>query len=176
MDDDEKLHDGIVLLDRGALTAWQERYAPAIIAWLQRGGLTLADAEEVWNDVFAAAVAAAPRLSPRGVSLRRYAFRVARNIRADRLRDSRRLQTVPLDDSLELRSHRDSPPDPARVEALRECLLVAPDRYRLVTELTDQGDDVAELAVVFAIQPESVHQLRRRARHWLATCVEGKLS
>lgn len=32
MDDDEQLHERIVLLDREALTAWQERYAPAIIA------------------------------------------------------------------------------------------------------------------------------------------------
>jgi RNA polymerase sigma factor (sigma-70 family) len=175
MDDDEQLHDGIVLLDRAALTAWQERYAPAIIAWLQRGGLSLADAEEVWNDVFSATVAAAPRLSPRGVSLRRYAFRVARNIRVDRLAESRRLQTVPIDENVGLRTADASPPNPARVEALRECLGSAPDRYRLVVELTDQGDGVAELAAQFHVQPESVHQLRRRARHWLARCLEGKL-
>jgi RNA polymerase sigma factor (sigma-70 family) len=175
MVDDAELHDGIVLLDPTALTQWQERYAPAIITWLQRGGLPLADAEEVWNDVFAAAVAAAPRLAPRGVALRRYAFRVARNLRADRLRAASRLDTEPLADDVAAAPPA-SPQDPKRIDAVRECLTQAPARYRLMLELSDQGDSVAELARAFDIAPESVHQLRRRARNWLARCVQGTLS
>lgn len=130
----------------------------------------------MWNDVFAVTVAAAPRLSPPGVSLRRYAFRIARNLRADRLRLAKRLQTVPMDENSDRSEPSLSPPDPARVEALRECLVQAPERYRLVIELTDQGDGVAELAALFRVQPESVHQLRRRAREWLAQCIEARLS
>lgn len=175
MDDDADLHDGIVLMDPMALTRWQERYAPAIITWLQRGGLPLADAEEVWNDVFAATVAAAPRLAPRGISLRRYAFRVGRNLRADRLRAASRLQTEPLGDDVAAVSPT-TLPNPERIEAVRHCLVQAPARYRLMLELTDQGDSVAELAHAFDIAPESVHQLRRRARMWLARCVEETLS
>jgi RNA polymerase sigma-70 factor (ECF subfamily) len=174
---DEELHEGIILLDPDALAAWQQRYAPAVIAWLLRGGLVLADAEEVWNDVFASTVAAAPGLTPRGISMRRYAFRVARNLRADRLEREHRLTTTPLDEGIhgEVGRPAESRPDQRRVDALKACLHEAPERYRVVLELADEGETTSEIALVFGIERDSVYQLQRRARLWMANCVKGKL-
>src|SRR5688572_25604460 len=92
--DDVELHERIIMLDPVALAAWEAQHRPAVVGWLVRGGLAPSDAEEVWNDVFAATVSAAPRLEPRGPSLRRYAFRVARNMRADRLEVASRFKTA----------------------------------------------------------------------------------
>jgi RNA polymerase sigma factor (sigma-70 family) len=66
-------------------------------------------------------------------------------------------------------------PDPARIAALRECLDRCPDRYRVVIELGESGYDVAELAGVLEVAPETVYQIRHRARQWLQRCINEAL-
>ena len=63
----------------------------------------------------------------------------------------------------------------SRRSALRECLERCPERYRVVIELGESGYDVTELAGVLGVAPESVYQIRRRARQWLQRCVTEAL-
>jgi RNA polymerase sigma-70 factor (ECF subfamily) len=177
--DDAQLHERIIMLDPSALAEWEGRYRPAVIGWLIRGGLSSPDAEEVWNDVFAATINASATLEPMGVSLRRYAFRVARNLRADHFERRSRLVTTPLDDAITETPDPDptrSLPDPSRVTALRECLERCPERYRVVIELAETGHDVSELAAALGVAPDSVYQIRHRARQWLQRCVTEELT
>lgn len=177
MDDDE-IHERIIMLDPTALTTWETSHRPAVVGWLIRGGLTESDAEEVWNDAFAATINAAPGLTPRGASLRRYAFRVARNMRADRLEALAKAATSGLDDNAERGDpyERRPIPDEHRVAALRVCLEACPERYRLVIEFADRGRDVDDLADLLGIGRDSVYQVRHRARLWLQQCVEEATS
>lgn len=174
--DDEALHEGIILLEDHAIRDWQARHAPLIVGWLAKRGMPKPDAEEIWNDVLAATVKAAPGLNPRGISLRRYAFRVARNLAADRVEQLSRRSTEPLDEGLADTSSRTSGPDPRRVAALRTCLEKGFRRDRLVMELTVEGTTVDELATLLGIEPGSVYQVQRRARLRLQECVEGELA
>ena len=174
--DDEALHERIILLDEQAIRDWQTRHAPAIIGWLAKRGIPMADAEEIWNDVLGATVKAAPGLTPRGISLRRYAFGVARNLAADLREKLARQRTEPLDEDLAEQHPRSMPPDPRRVKALRRCLENALRRDRLVMELTSDGASVDELAALLAIEPGSVYQVQRRARLRLQECIEWELS
>jgi RNA polymerase sigma factor (sigma-70 family) len=171
--DDEDLHERIIMLDPAGLAEWETRHRPSVIGWLVRGGLEPSDAEEVWNDAFAATVNAAPDLTPRGISLRRYAFRVARNLRADRLSLRARSLEARLEAGID-RANPHSPqsmPDRRRIDALKRCLASCPERYRVVIELGEEGRDVEELAAILAIEPGSVYQVRRRARQWLQACI-----
>ena len=174
--DDEALHERIILLDEQAIRDWQTRHAPAIVGWLAKRGIPMADAEEIWNDVLGATVKAAPDLNPRGISLRRYAFGVARNLAADLRETLARQRTEPLDEDLAEQHPRSTPPDPRRVNALRRCLDAALPRDRLVMELTSDGATVDDLASLLAIEPGSVYQVQRRARVRLQQCIEGELA
>ena len=176
--DDAQLHERMIMLDPAALAEWESRYRRGVVGWLIRGGLSSSDAEEVWNDVFAATINASPALEPLGISLKRYAFRVARNMRADLLERMAQAPADPIDDAT-YEAPAPNPdralPDPARVVALRECLAQCPDRYRVVIELGESGYDVPELAGVLEVAPESVYQIRHRARQWLQRCVNEAL-
>lgn len=97
--DDAQLHERIIMLDPVALAEWESRYRRGVVGWLIRGGLSSADAEEVWNDVFAATINASPTLEPLGISLKRYAFRVARNMRADVLERMAQASSDPIDEA-----------------------------------------------------------------------------
>jgi RNA polymerase sigma factor (sigma-70 family) len=174
--DDEALHERIILLDEQAIRDWQTRHASAIVGWLAKRGIPMADAEEIWNDVLGATVKAAPGLNPRGISLRRYAFGVARNLAADLREKLTRQPTEPLDEDLAEQHPRSTPPDPRRAGALRKCLESALARDRLVMELTSDGATVDELASLLAIEPGSVYQVQRRARVRLQQCIEGELA
>jgi RNA polymerase sigma factor (sigma-70 family) len=171
--DDIELHERLIMLDPGALSEWEAAHRPAVVGWLVRGGLAPSDAEEVWNDVFAATINAAPRLEPRGPSLRRYAFKVARNLRADRLAAASRIPTTHLDPEYNPVAPAPSrlAVDERRVAALRGCLDRCPERYRVVVELAESGHDVDELARLLGVEPESVYQIRHRARLWLQRCI-----
>lgn len=169
--DDAEIHERILMLDPDALAAWEAQHRPALLGWLLKGGLSMSDAEEVWNDTFAATVNAAPNLEPRGPSLRRYAFRVARNLKADRLESASRISTAALDDHLEAAAPKALPVDERRIAALRSCLDQCPERYRVVIELAESGRDVHELAELLGIAEDSVYQVRHRARLWLQRCV-----
>jgi RNA polymerase sigma factor (sigma-70 family) len=176
--DDAQLHERMIMLDQSALAEWESRYRRGVVGWLIRGGLSSSDAEEVWNDVLAATINASPTLEPLGISLKRYAFRVARNMRADLLERKAQARVDPLDDAtyeVPAPNPGRSLPDPARIAALRECLARCPDRYRVVIELGESGYDVPELAGVLEVVPESVYQIRRRARQWLQRCVNEAL-
>lgn len=173
--DDEELHEGIILLDEGAIREWQARHSGLMLGWLAKRGISEPDAEEIWNDVLGATVEAAPRLNPRGVSLRRYAFRVARNLAADRRERLQREATDPLDEELAERPARQSQPDPRRVSALRKCLQGALPRDRLVMELTSDEATVDDLASILAIESGSVYQVQRRARLRLQRCIDEEL-
>jgi RNA polymerase sigma factor (sigma-70 family) len=174
--DDDALHERIILLEEQAIHDWQTRHAPVIVGWLAKRGIPMADAEEIWNDVLGATVKAAPNLNPRGISLRRYAFRVARNLAADRRETLTRQTMEPLDEGLAEQHSRLTPPDPRRVGALRRCLESALPRDRLVMELTSDGATVDELASLLAIEPGSVYQVQRRARVRLQQCIEEELA
>jgi RNA polymerase sigma factor (sigma-70 family) len=171
--DEVEIHERIIMLDPTALMAWEEEHRPAVVGWLIRGGLATPDAEEVWNDAFAATINAAPGLNPRGISLRRYAFRVARNLRADRLAAASRLATSSFEEGSEIGDpyERRPVPDAGRVQALVACLERCPERYRVVIELAESGRDTEELADLLGIERESVYQVRHRARLWLQRCV-----
>lgn len=175
--DDAEFHERIIMLDRAALADWEARHRPAVVGWLVRGRVDPSDAEEIWNDAFAATVNAAPELTPRGISLRRYAFRVARNLRADRV--ARQVQRN--EGSLGAEAERGNPydvrpvPDQRRVGALKQCLEACPERYRMVVELAEEGRDVEELAAILEIDAGSVYQVRHRARSWLQACIDRVL-
>lgn len=175
---DAQLHERVIMLDRSALAEWESRYRRGVVGWLIRGGLTSSDAEEVWNDVFAATIKASPTLEPLGISLKRYAFRVARNMRADLLERKAQARVEPLDEAtyeVPMPDPARAMPDPARIAALRRCLARCPDRYRVVIELGESGYDVPDLAGVLEVAPESVYQIRHRARQWLQRCVNEVL-
>ena len=174
--DDEALHEGIILLHEQALRDWQARHAPVVLGWLRKRGISVPDAEEIWNDVLSATVKAAPGLTPRGQSLRRYAFGVARNLAADRFEQLRRLSAEPLDERLGEPQRPPSTPDPHRLAALRRCLATALDRDRLVMELTSEGASVGELAALLKIEPGSVYQVQHRARVRLQGCIDEELA
>lgn len=173
--DDEELHERIILLDEDAIREWQARHSALMAGWLIKRGIGVPDAEEIWNDVLSATVEAAPRLSPRGVSLRRYAYRVARNLAADRRERLQQGAADPLDEELAERPLRQSQPDPRRVSALRNCLQGALPRDRLVMELTSDGATVDDLAAILAVESGSVYQVQRRARLRLRRCIEEEL-
>lgn len=173
--DDKELHERIILLDEDAIREWQARYSGLMVGWLAKRGIGVPDAEEIWNDVLSATVEAAPRLNPLGVSLRRFAFRVARNLAADRRERIQQEATDPIDEDQAERPLRQSQPDPRRVGALRTCLENALPRDRLVMELTSDGASVDELASVLAIESGSVYQVQRRARLRLQRCIEEEL-
>lgn len=172
--DDEALHERIILLDPEAIAAWQDRIAPQLLGWLRRRGVLDTEAEEIWNDVLLATVRAAPGLHPRGASLRRYAYGVARRQQADRYRRPRLDTAVLADDTRAVRPP--APPDPVRIAALRGCLDRASPQHRLIVELMDAGADTAEIAQVLGIAPGSVYQVWRRAKAALRACMEGEMA
>src|SRR5262245_60458493 len=136
--DDVQLHERMIMLDPAALAEWESRHRRGVVGWLIRGGLSSSDAEEVWNAVFAATIDASPTLEPLGISLKRYAYGVARNLRADLLERDAQAKVEPLDEAtyeVPVPDPARAMPDPARIAALRGCLSRCPDRYRVVIEL-----------------------------------------
>jgi len=172
--DEEELHERINLLDSDAVAAWQARHAAVLLGWLRRRGVATADAEEIWNDALLATVRAAPGLLPRGVSLRRYAFGVARRQLADRLRRPR-VDTTTMTGDVADQALRPAPVDQRRVNALKECVREASPQHRLIVELKGEGASTDEMAGVLRIDAGSVYQVWRRAKLALRECIEGKL-
>lgn len=145
-----------------------------VLGWLRRRGVPPADAEEIWNDALLSTVRAAPGLLPRGVSLRRYCFGVARRRLADRLRRPR-VETTTLSGDAAEQATRPAPVDQRRVDALKECVREASPQHRLIVELKEEGASTDEIAGVLRIAVGSVYQVWRRAKLALRECIEGKL-
>src|SRR5688572_2270352 len=115
---DVELHERIILLDADAITTWQEQNSPIVLGWLRRRGVMATEAEEIWNDVLFATVRAAAGLHPRGSSLRRYAFGVARRQQAERYRKVQ-IETIALPDEVPTPPQAGRVVDERRVAALR---------------------------------------------------------
>lgn len=173
---DAELHLRIIAGEIGAAVTWQERHQPAVMAMLLKRGHSLDDAEELWNETFEAVLRAAPRLEPRGESLRAYAFRVAQKRSARRFaRLQKELETVPL---LDVDQRRDEPPAPwqplsPRARAMRDCIERAPDRVRAVAEVLLAGGSRRELASTFKVSLDGAYKIVERAKGWLRDCVEA---
>jgi RNA polymerase sigma-70 factor (ECF subfamily) len=146
--------------------------------FVQNLGLSPEDAEEVWNDAMYETILKAPSLEISAASLRRWAFRVARNKAVDRLRKARLTDPpLSLDEGIS-----DEPlvkpalkPDPRRVEALKHCLEALGERYRTALRLRTDGIDAAQVAGVLGIAEGSVYKLVQRAKQMMQECVTGRL-
>lgn len=174
--DETDLHERIIASDPSALAEWQDATRPKVIWYVQKLGLSPEDAEEVWNDAMYETILKAPSLERSGSSLRRWAFRVARNKAVDRLRKATKpplsLDERILDEPLERPALQ---PDPRRVDALRHCLEGLGERYRTVLRLRTDGIDAAEVAGVLGIAEGSVYKLFQRAREMMQQCITGRL-
>ena len=78
-----EIHERIIVGDPVALAAWQDATKPAVVAYVRKKGLSLDDADEIWNDAFYATIQRAPTLERDGSSLRRFAFGVVRHKAVD---------------------------------------------------------------------------------------------
>ena len=175
--DELELHERIIANDPSALAAWQDATKPAIVRYVVKRGLSIDDAEEIWNDAFLATVLEAPTLERDGSSLRRFVFTVARNKAIDRRRRAPAEPPLPLNDELLTvpLGRTVLQPDERRVTALRECLGEIRERYLIVLQMKNDGYGVDEVARVLEIAADSVYKVIERAKRWMRDCVTGRL-
>jgi DNA-directed RNA polymerase specialized sigma24 family protein len=178
MNDDElaELHLRLIAGDTSVLLAIQTALRGRVLGLLRTSGVADADAEEVWNDAFLAAIERAPTLEPLGIGLRRFLMRVARNRGVDRVRGAINRNEVELDPSDGQRSGRVTPMDPDRAAAVQRCVDAARPVYAAVMEMTARGLTASEIAVVLDKSEVSVAKTRERARRWFADCLSGVIS
>ena len=175
--DEADLHERIIANDPSALAEWQDATKPKVVWYVQNLGLSPEDAEEVWNDAMHETILKAPSLEVSGSSLRRWAFRVARNKAVDRLRKADKKPPLSLDEGIldEALVKPAAKPDPRRIEALQHCLESLGERYRTVLRLRTDGIDAAEVAGVLGIAEGSVYKLVQRAKQMMQQCIQGRL-
>ncbi len=177
-----ELHALIVARDEGAFAEWERRTAPRVLRMLIARGASVEDAEEIWNETlsitWARAVAPLP-LEPAGEGLRRYAFGAARRVLAGRIRSgSREVQTVALDERDQLgtpdfRTAASRQPS-KRVYALRRCMEMIEERWRVILEMVMIHADAAEIADAVGIAQSSVRKYVQRAKSVIRACIEGE--
>jgi DNA-directed RNA polymerase specialized sigma24 family protein len=175
MNDDElaELHLRLIAGDFSVLPSIQTALRGRVLGLLRISGVSDADADEVWNDAFLAAIDRAPTLEPLGIGLRRFVMRVARNRGIDRIRGAMSRNEVELDVTDGQKTGRVTPMDPDRAAAVQRCVEAARPVYAAVMEMTARGLTASEIAVVLDKSEAGVAKTRERARRWFADCLSG---
>ena len=172
---DARLHARIIAGDQAALAQWQERHVGSVMRMLLGRGLSLHDAEEVWNDAFLSTVKAAARLLPLGESMRRYVFKAALLQAATRFREEqKRVKAEPLEDTMQPVALADpSEQLSPMAQKLRACIDAAGERVRILANLLLSGADTLQIAAVLEVKRNSVAKLKERTLLALRRCIEG---
>ncbi len=84
--------------DREAFLILYDHFAPRVTAYMQRGGASPAQAEDLAQDTLLAVWRKAALFDPRKAGAATWVFTIARNLRIDRLRRERR-PTVDIDEA-----------------------------------------------------------------------------
>jgi RNA polymerase sigma factor (sigma-70 family) len=177
MNDDElaDLHVRIIAGDPESHAAFEAAMRPRILGLLRVLRLTDADADEVWNDAFLAAINRAPSIEPVGIGLRRFVLEVAHNKAVDLIRRAAARPILPLD-VVEADPPVSTPVgDPRKEARVRSCLENARPAYADVMEMTSRGMTASEIATVLGKSEANVAKIRSRARAWFANCLKGIL-
>jgi RNA polymerase sigma-70 factor, ECF subfamily len=150
--------------DTSALHYLYVRFANDVHRHVRRIGLSLHDAEDVTQNVFAKLMTAMSRYEQRGAPFRAWILKVARNAALDHIRSQRlvpceevRMSDEGEDDiSLDLRL------------ALREALKLLPEDQRQILILRHVGGlTPGQIARLLGKSEASIHGLHYRGRHML---------
>ena len=147
---DAELILAIAARDRAAFVTLFERYAGKIKAFMMRGGVSAADADEITQDVMVAIWRRADSFEPARASASTWIFAIARNRRIDLARHAGRAGPDPLDPLF----HPDPEPDGfatlnanEREARLRQALAgLAPEQRHVLVLAFYDGLSHAEIA------------------------------
>lgn len=182
MDDADlkRLHIGILAGDVDAQVAFEATVRPYALGIVVRRGLSLDDAEEIWNDAFRVGLERAPTITPPGRRLRAFVLTVTHAAAVDRVRLRKRRNEVDLEgveSEIEVRSttrpEMTSSLSQPVVEALRRCLEAASDLHRNVITMKANSLTAREIGDVLSVTEANAAKIGQRARDWFARCLEG---
>jgi RNA polymerase sigma factor (sigma-70 family) len=176
----KRLHIGIIAGDPDSQIAFEAEVRRHAIKIALRPGLSLDDAEEIWNDAFRVGLERAPTITPLGQGLRAFVLTVAHRAAVDRVRLRKRRDEVSLEGvepqievaSTTRRQPASSVPESVRL-ALRRCLEAASDLHQQVVTMKANSLTAREMADALGVTEANAAKIGQRARAWLARCLEG---
>ena len=164
--------------DRDAFARLYRHFAPRLLAWMTRAGLSPAEAEDIAQDCLVAIWRKAPLYNPSQAGVSTWVFAIARNLRIDRARKSGRRETLPLGDWDEI---DESPSSEARLIAnqdqsrVREALAQLPvEQKQVLMEAYFSDKPQSEIARDLNLPLGTVKSRLRLALAKLRTRLEGE--
>lgn len=145
------------------------RYAPSVVGYMRRRGLSPEAAEEITQDVMLSVWRKAEHYDVRKAPLRTWVFAIARNRFIDQLRRSARPMPDPSDPCWVETMHEPSGPERQVVEQRREAQLqqalakLSPEHRAALTSLYIEGRTNAETASELGVPVGTVKSRARRA-------------
>jgi RNA polymerase sigma factor (sigma-70 family) len=182
LDDAEfkRLHVGIIAGELPAQVMFEREVRPYALGIATRRGLTLDDAEEIWNDAFRVGLERAATIVPHGSRLRAFVLSVVHSRSVDFVRLRVRRGEVDFDGAqteIDATSATRRPPatslSQAVLDSLRRCLETASALHRDVITIASNSLTAREIASALAVSEANAAKIRQRARAWFARCLEG---
>lgn len=174
------MHVGIIAGDIAAQQAFEAAVRPYALGIATRPGLSIDDAEEIWNDAFRVGLERAPTIVPLGRPLRAYVLSVAHAAAVDRVRARARRNASGLEgaetdiDELSISSGAMTTSlTDAVIGAITTCLESASPLHREVMTMTANGLTAREIARITDITEANAAKIRQRAREWFKNCLGG---
>lgn len=175
----ERIHVGIIAGDIAAQQEFESAVRPYALGIAIRTGVSIDDAEEIWNDAFRIGLERASTIMPPGRRLRAFVLSITRTAAVDRIRLRVRRNEVALeDDDGESGSAAAPGPLPSSLSqnvlaSLTHCIEAASDLHREVMTMAANRLTAAEIAGVLHVTEANAAKIRERARNWFRKCLEG---
>lgn len=165
--------------DRTAFAAICEQTLTPVFRYVSARVSSVADAEEITQEVFVAAMGSIPRLrADSELGLLAWLYQIARHKMADHLRRRYRQDSAPLDDAREVASSERGPEDAAMVTAERDDLVGAlaaltPEQREVLVYKYVLEYDNYRTGVLLRKTPNAINQLHHRALNSLHRILDG---
>lgn len=176
----KRLHVGIIAGELPAQVTFEREVRPYALGIATRRGLSLDDAEEIWNDAFRVGLERAPTITPHGSRLRAFVLSVVHSASVDLVRLRKRRNEVEfegaqteIDAISAMRRESESSLSQAILDALNRCLDTASAIHRDVITMASNSLTAREIASALAVTEANAAKIRQRARAWFARCLEG---
>ena len=185
MDDAElkRLHVAIIAGDPVAQVEFEAAVRPYAFSIVRRRGLSIDDAQDLWNEAFQFGLEQAPTVTPVGRPLRAFILHVVHTKAVDLVRLRSRRGDVGLEaaePALELAAARTRPLvttiSDVVATALNRCLEAASQIHRDVMTMMANGLPASEIAALLGLSEANAAKLRQRSRAWFKACLEGVIS